>query len=276
MKNPLPGFGLTLGVTTFVLTALVLIPLGALGVAALKGGWQPLWHALANPRTVAACEASLTTALAAAVVNALLGSLTAWVLARYSFPGKRLIDGVIDLPFALPTAVAGIALTALYAPEGWLGSLLSPLGVTAVYNKLGMTLALVFVGFPFVVRTVQPVLAALPPELEEAAATLGAGRVSIVTRVILPPCLPALLAGTALALGRGLGEYGSIVFISGNLPFKTEIAPLLIVSKLEQFDYAGASALGLLMVLFSLLFTGGIYALQSRGHRRNRGAFHSS
>jgi len=271
IKHTIPGFSLTFGISAFVLTAILLVPLGALIVQAFNGGWDHLWQVISAPRVVAAYRLSLSTALIAALVNGVLGALTAWVLARYSFPGKRLVDGIIDLPFALPTAVAGIALTSLYAPEGWIGELLAKVGIPAVYNRLGITIALIFVGFPFVVRTLQPVLLALPGDVEEAAATLGANRWQVITKVLFPSAFPALLAGVALAFGRGVGEYGSIVFISGNLPFKTEIAPLLVVSKLEQFDYSGAAAIGLVMVVFSLLFTGGIFALQGWATRRTGG-----
>ena len=257
MKRVLPGFSLTLGYTVIYLTLVVLVPFVALGAKACSGTWLHLWKAITSPRVIASYELSFIASLIASVVNGFFGFLTAWVLTRYRFPGRRLLDGLIDLPFALPTAVAGIALTALYGPNGWIGSLLEKVGITAVFNRLGILIALIFIGFPFVVRTLQPVLLGLSEEVEEAASTLGATRWQIFWRIIFPATLPALLTGITLSFGRAVGEYGSIVFISGNLPFKTEITPLLIVAKLEQYDYQGAAGIGLVMLLASF----GILAL---------------
>lgn len=251
-KHALPGFHGSLGFTLFYLTLVVLAPLAALSAKALGGTWSHFWHAAIHPRVLAAYELSFGTSLVAALVNGVFGLLTAWVLARYSFPGRRLIEALVDLPFALPTAVAGIALTAIYAPNGWIGHILEPWGIKVAFTPIGVILALIFVGFPFVVRTLQPVIESLPVEVEEAAACLGATRLQTFRRVILPSILPALMTGMTLAFGRGVGEYGSIVFISGNLPYKTEIAPLLIVSKLEQYDMVGAAAIGAVMLLASL------------------------
>jgi sulfate transport system permease protein len=252
-KHALPGFHLNLGLTVFYLSLIVLLPLAALAAKSLGGSWSHFWISVSNPRVLAAYQLSFGASFAAAALNGVFGLLAAWVLARYEFPGRKLVDALIDLPFALPTAVAGIALTAIYAPNGWIGRLLEPLGIKAAFSPLGVLLALTFIGFPFVVRTLQPVIQALPAEVEEAAACLGATRLQTFRRVLLPAMLPALLTGMTLAFGRGVGEYGSIVFISGNLPFKTEIAPLLIVSKLEQYDMVGAAAIGSVMLLASLL-----------------------
>lgn len=257
MRRILPGFPLTLGFSVVYLTLIVLIPFAALAARAFSGSWLHLWAVVTSPRVVASYELSFGAALAASLINGFFGFLTAWVLTRYRFPGRRILDGLVDLPFALPTAVAGIALTALYAPNGWVGGLLAKIGIPATFNRLGIVLALVFIGFPFVVRTLQPVLVALSEEVEEAAALLGATRLQTFHRVIFPATLPALLTGIALSFGRAVGEYGSIVFISGNIPFKTEITPLLIVSKLEEYDYQGAAGIGLVMLLASL----GILAL---------------
>ncbi|HWK48440.1 MAG TPA: sulfate ABC transporter permease subunit CysT, partial [Steroidobacter sp.] len=228
-KRPsvIPGFGITFGFAMVYLSLIVLIPLGALMVRSASLGWDEYWRLALDPRTLAALRTSFGASLAAAVINAVFGLILAWVLVRYRFPGKRLIDSMIDLPFALPTAVAGIALSALYAPTGWFGAVLEPLGITIAYTPAGIVVALVFVGLPFVVRTVQPVLADLDKELEEAAATLGARRMQTILRVILPPLVPAILTGFALALARAIGEYGSVIFIAGNIPFVSEIAPLL-------------------------------------------------
>lgn len=253
--NLLPGFGLTLGVTVGYLSLIVLLPLAALAVKAAGVGWDAFWDIALSPRVLGAFRVSLLTAFAAALLNLVFGLAVAWVLVRYHFPGKRIVDALVDLPFALPTAVAGIALTALYAPNGWIGGLLAPLGVKVVFTPLGIAVALAFIGLPFVVRTVEPVLQDLEAEQEEAATMLGAARVQCVVHVILPAILPALATGFALALARGLGEYGSVIFIAGNLPGVSEIVPLLIMIKLEQFDYAGASviATGMLGVSFLLL-----------------------
>jgi sulfate transport system permease protein len=250
LKRPsvLPGFGLTLGYTLFYLGLIVLLPLAALVLRPVDLGWTGFWSAVSEPRVVAALRLSFAASFVAAFVNAVFGLIIAWTLVRYSFPGKRIVDALVDLPFALPTAVAGIALTSLYAPNGWIGGLLEPLGVKVAFTPLGVVIALVFIGLPFVVRTVQPVLQDLDAEVEEAAFTLGASRPATLWRVILPTILPALLTGFALALARAIGEYGSIIFIAGNMPMVSEIAPLLIVVKLEQYDYAGAAAIGVVML----------------------------
>jgi sulfate transport system permease protein len=247
----LPGFGLTFGFTLAWLTLIVLIPLGTIFLRTAGMGWHEFVAVGLSDRALAAYRLSFGTAAAAGLVNAVFGLLVAWVLVRYAFPGKRVISALVDLPFALPTAVAGIALTALYAPNGWVGQYLDPLGIKVAFTSLGITIALVFIGLPFVVRSVEPVLADLGKEVEEAAATLGANRFQTFNRVIMPAIFPALLTGFALSFARGVGEYGSVIFISGNMPGKTEIAPLLIVIKLEQYDYAGAAAIGLAMVAIS-------------------------
>lgn len=255
-KGILPGFGLTLGFTVFYLSLMVIIPLSMLFVKASTLTGSRFWSIMTSHRTLAAFQVSFTTSLASALINAVFGFLVAWVLVRYPFPGKKIIDGLVDLPFALPTAVAGIALTSLYAPNGWLGRMLEPLGIKAVFSPLGITLALTFIGFPFVVRTIEPVLQELEPELEEAASSLGASRWQTFSRIIFPSVFPALITGTTLSFARALGEYGSVVFISGNMPMKTEIIPLLIMTKLEQYDYAGATAVAAvtLCISFFLLF----------------------
>ncbi len=252
----LPGLAPTLGVTLLGLAFMVVIPLGAMVAMAFAGGTGAFLAALADPRVLAAFRVSLLCALGAALLCAALGLLLAWVLARYRFPGRRVLDAAIDLPFALPTAVAGIALTALYAPNGWIGGLLAPLGIEVAFTPLGILAALTFVGLPFVVRMVQPVLEEAEREVEEAASLLGARRGQIFRRVILPGVAPALITGFAMAFARGLGEYGSVIFIAGNKPMVSEIVPLLVVIQLEQFNYAGAAAIGtlMLMVSFALLF----------------------
>lgn len=252
-QNVLPGFGLSLGCTLLYVCLVVLLPLIALVIHATEMSWSTFWHAVSTPRVVAAYQLTFSTAAAAAVTNLICGLLVAWVLVRYSFPGKKVIDALVDLPFALPTAVAGITLTTLYAHTGWIGSHLNKLGLKTAYTPLGITIALVFIGLPFVVRSVQPVLEDLDPELEEAAATLGASRWRSFRSIILPRLWPALLTGFTLALARGLGEYGSVVFISGNMPFRTEIVPLLVMTKLEQFDYEGATAIAIVMLAASLI-----------------------
>ena len=264
----LPGFGLSLGFTLGYLSLLVLIPLSTVFAKSAALGWTGFWEAATTARVLASYRVSFGTAFIAAALNTLFGLLVAWVLVRYPFPGRKLIDAVVDLPFALPTAVAGIALTTLYAPNGWLGKPLAALGVKAAFTPLGIIIALTFIGLPFVVRTVQPVLQDLERESEEAAVSLGASRWQTLRRVVFPAIGPALLTGFALAFARGVGEYGSVVFISGNMPMKTEIAPLLIMTKLEQFDYAGATAIGAVMLLvsFVLLFT--INLLQWWSRRR--------
>ena len=249
----MPGYGLTLGYTLAYLSLIVLIPLAGLLLRPVTLGWQGFWQVVLAPRVLAALELSFGAALIAAAVNAVFGGIVAWVLVRYEFPGRRLVDALVDLPFALPTAVAGIALTALYAPNGWIGEWLEPLGLKVAFTRLGIMVALTFIGLPFVVRTLEPVLQDLDPEFEEAAATLGAGRLQTLLRVVFPAILPALLTGVALAFARGVGEYGSVIFIAGNMPMVSEIAPLLIVVKLEQYDYAGAAAVGVAMLLLSFL-----------------------
>lgn len=265
----LPGFRLTLGFTLFYLGFIVLIPLSA---AFLKAGtmtWAEFWRVAAAPQAVASYELSFGTSFAAALVNSVFGLIVAWVLVRYPFFGKRIVDALVDLPFALPTAVAGITLATIYGPGGWMGELLAPLGITVSYTRLGVFVALTFIGLPFIVRTVQPVLQDLDPEIEEAAASLGATRWQTFRRVILPMVFPALLTGFALAFARALGEYGSVVFISSNIPMKTQITPLLIMSKLEEFDYQGATALAVVMLVASFLLLLGINFIQwwsSRHH----------
>jgi sulfate transport system permease protein len=249
----LPGFGLTLGFTIFYLSIIVLIPLAALLLRPVELGWSGFWHAVTAPRVLAALRLSFGAALIGAILNGIFGLITASVLVRYRFPFRPLVDALIDLPFALPTAVAGIALTTLYAPNGWIGSLLAPLGIKVAFTPLGEALALTFIGLPFVVRTVQPVLQDLEREIEEASASLGAGRIKTFRYVILPTIAPALLTGFALAFARAVGEYGSVIFIAGNMPMKSEIAPLLIVIKLEQYDYAGAAAIAVVMLAASFL-----------------------
>ncbi|WP_433910430.1 sulfate ABC transporter permease subunit CysT [Sphingomonas yabuuchiae] len=250
-RSALPGFGLTMGMTLFWLGLIVLVPLSALVVRAAGMGWEGFAAAGLSPRALAAYRLSFGAALAAAAVNAVFGLLIAWILVRYDFPGKKLIDAAVDLPFALPTAVAGIALVALYSDNGWVGSLLAPLGIKVAYTPLGVAIALIFIGLPFIVRSVQPVLADLGRDVEEAAATLGASRLQTFGRIILPAITPALLTGFALAFARGVGEYGSIIFIAGNKPFHSEIAPLLIITQLEQFDYDGATAIACVMLVLS-------------------------
>lgn len=252
-KNVLPGFGLSMGITMLYLSLFILIPLSMIFIESSKLGWVDFWKAVTNERVMHAYKISFATAFAAALFNGIFGLLIAWVLVRYSFPGKRLIDGLIDLPFALPTAVAGIALTTLYTKDGWLGQWFSFLGIKVSFTPLGITLALMFIGLPFVVRMVQPVLEGLEREVEEAASSLGATRGQIFRKIIFPEVLPALLAGFSLAFARGLGEYGSVVFIAGNMPMKTEIAPLMIMTKLEQFDYAGATAIAVVMLVVSFI-----------------------
>lgn len=252
----LPGFGLTMGFTVFYLSLIVLIPLGATFLKTFSAGWGHFWETVTGARALASYRLSIGASLVAAAINSVLGVLAAWVLVRYEFPGKRIVDALVDLPFALPTAVAGITLTAMFAGNGWVGSWLEPLGIKVAFTWLGVVIALTFIGLPFVVRTVQPVLQELDPEFEEAAATLGAGRWQSLKRVVFPELLPALSTGFALAFARAVGEYGSVIFISGNMPMRTEITPLLIVTKLSQYDYAGATALAVatLMMSFVLLF----------------------
>ncbi|OEH85989.1 sulfate ABC transporter permease subunit CysT [Desulfuribacillus stibiiarsenatis] len=252
-RSIIPGFGLTMGFTLFYLCLLVLIPLSVLLLKLTAMTWQQYWEIITDVRVLAAFRVSFTTALFAAVINAVFGLMIAWVLVRYQFLGKKIIDGIVDLPFALPTAVAGISLTAIYAENGWMGALLHKIGFQVAFTQVGITLALVFIGIPYVVRTVQPILHELEKDIEEAAVSLGAYRWRTFHAVIFPELFPALLTGFALAFSRGLGEYGSVVFISGNMPMKTEIVPLLIMTKLEQFDYTGAIAIATTMLVISFL-----------------------
>jgi sulfate transport system permease protein len=270
IKQPsvIPGFGLALGFALTYLSIIVLIPLAALVLRGTSLGWSDFWKLALDPRTLAALRLSFGGALIAATVNAVFGMMLAWVLVRYRFPGRRLIDAMIDLPFALPTAVAGIALTAVYAPTGWIGRLLTPLGLKIAYTPTGIVIALIFIGLPFMVRTVQPVLADLDRSIEEAAATLGAGRWQTVFRVVLPALAPAVLTGFALALARAVGEYGSVVFIAGNIPLVSEIAPLLIVIRLEEFNYAAATAIAAEMLAISFIMLLVINLIQSWSRRR--------
>ena len=252
-RSVLPGFGLTMGFTLMYLSLIVLIPLGALLLKSTTMHWSDFWRAATDPQVVASYKLSFGASLVAAVVNVVFGFVVSWVLVRYSFPGKRFVDAIVDLPFALPTAVSGIVLTSLYSSDGWIGRWLTPLGIEVAYTRLGVVVALTFIGLPFVVRTLQPALEDMDPEIEEAAASLGAGRLAAFRRVILPSVLPALLAGFALAFARGLGEYGSVVFIAGNRRMETEIAPFLIVNKLDNLDYAGATAIGVVMLAASFV-----------------------
>lgn len=266
-QRVLPGFGLSLGVALVYLGLIVLLPLAALAWKATGIGVHGLIQLLSAPRTLAALRLSVGGALVAAAVNALIGLLVGWVLVRYRFPGRRFFDALVDLPFALPTAVAGIALTTLYAPNGWIGKWLEPVGIKVAYTPLGVFVAMVFVGFPFVVRTLQPVLSSMERDVEEAAQSLGAQRWQTFFRVILPMLAPTLLTGFALALARAVGEYGSVIFIAGNIPMRSEIAPLLIVQKLEQFDYAGAAALGVAMLSLSFVLLVLVAMLQRWSNR---------
>jgi sulfate/thiosulfate transport system permease protein len=270
-RSALPGFRLSLGYGLLYLCLIVLIPLAATFLKTFTMTWDAFWTAVTSARVIASYRLSFGTALLAALVNAVFGFITAWILVRYEFPGRRLIDGLVDLPLALPTAVAGIALTSIYASNGWIGQWLEPLGIRVSYTPLGVFVALTFIGLPFVVRTVQPVLEDLEKEIEEAAATLGASRWKTFSRVILPLMWPALLTGFALAFARAVGEYGSVVFISGNMPMKTEITPLLIITKLEQYDYTGATALAVVMLIFSFVLLLLINTLQWWSGRRLAG-----
>ena len=258
----LPGFGLAMGFTIFYLSIIVLIPLSSLFFKTMTLTWGQFWETITAERLVAAYKISLTTAFIAALMNALFGLIVAWVLTRYTFPGKKLLDAMVDLPFALPTAVAGIALTAIYAPNGWLGQYLEPMGLKVAFTPLGITVALIFIGLPFVVRTLEPVLHDMDRELEEAAASLGATRRQTFYKVIFPIITPSLLTGFAMAFARGLGEYGSVIFIAGNMPMVSEIVPLIITIKLEQYDYAGATAVAVVMLLASFVMLYVINVLQ--------------
>jgi sulfate transport system permease protein len=250
-RSVLPGFGLSMGYTVLYLSLLVLIPLSMLFFKTASMGWEHFWDAVTAPRAIASYKLTVGASLAASLVNVVFGLLVAWVLVRYTFPGRSIVDAIVDLPFALPTAVGGIALTAAYSENGWIGQYLSKYGIKAAFSPLGIVIALIFIGLPFVVRTVQPVLQELDTAIEEAAATLGANRWQTFSRVIFPHVLPAVLTGFALAFARALGEYGSVVFISGNMPMRTEITPLLIITKLEQYDYAGATGIAVVMLLAS-------------------------
>ena len=271
-RTILPGFGLSLGITVAALSAIVLIPLSAAVLKASGLGWLGFWESITTPRALAAFQLSFGVSLGAALFDVAAGLIAAWVLIRYSFPGARFFDAIVDLPFALPTAVAGIALTTLYAKNGWLGRHLYPLGLETAFSPLGIGIALAFIGLPFVIRTLQPVLAELDAEVEEAAATLGANRLLVFRRILLPELFPALLTGFTLAFARALGEYGSVVFISGNMPMRTEILPLLIITELEQFQYAQATALGVAMLGLSFVFLLIINLLQ-RWTLARRGTF---
>ncbi len=270
--NVLPGFGIALGFTLLYLSLIVLIPLSAAFVRTATLSWEAFWTAVTAPRVLASYRLTFGASFLAATINAVFGLLVAWVLVRYRFPGRRIVDALVDLPFALPTAVAGIALAAIYSTNGWIGSLFAPYGVRISFTPLGVVVALTFIGLPFVVRTVQPVLEDLEPEMEEAAATLGATRVQTFTKVVFPTLLPALLTGFALAFARAIGEYGSVIFIAGNLPMVSEITPLLIITKLEQYDYAGATALAVVMLLISFALLLVINLLQWWTRRRRSAA----
>ena len=268
-RRVLPGFGLTLGYTMVYLSLIVLIPLSAVFIRSLGLGWSHFWEVVTAPRVLASLRLSFGASLIAATINSVFGLIVAWVLVRYAFPFKRLVDAMVDLPFALPTAVAGIALTARYAPNGWLGKWLLSFGIAVAFTPLGVVVALTFIGLPFVVRTLQPVLEDLDNEVEQAAATLGASPAQTFARVVLPALWPALLTGFALAFARAVGEYGSVIFIAGNMPMRSEIAPLLIVTQLEQYDYAGATAIAVVMLVISFGVMLGINALQHWAQSRH-------
>lgn len=264
----IPGFGLTLGFSLVYLTLIILIPLSGLAWRSASLGFADFFAIATDRRTLKALEISFGASLIAALVNVVFGTIVAWVLVRYSFPGRRIVDAMVDLPFALPTAVAGIALTTLYAPNGWIGSLLAPLGIKVAYTPLGIVIALIFIGLPFVVRTVQPVMEEIDREVEEAAATLGANRFQTIRRVLAPGLTPAIITGFALAFARAVGEYGSVIFIAGNLPYVSEIAPLLIVIRLEEYDYAGATAVAAIMLVIAFAMLLVINLLQAWSRRR--------
>jgi sulfate transport system permease protein len=268
----LPGFGLSLGFTLAYLSLIVLIPLSAVFIKTSHMGWESFLHAALSPRVVASYKLSFGASLLAAAINVVFGLILAWVLVRYTFPGKKLIDALVDLPFALPTAVAGISLTAIYAKNGWVGQYLDPLGIQVAFTPLGILVALVFIGLPFIVRTVQPIIEDLDAEFEEAAASLGATRLQTFRRVVFPSLFPALLTGFALAFARAVGEYGSVIFIAGNIPFVSEITPLMIITKLEQYDYEGATAVASVMLMVSfalLLIINGLQAWTAKRTGRN-------
>jgi len=272
-KNVLPGFNLTLGYTLLYLSLIVLIPLSAAFIKTTELSFSEFWSVVTAPRVLASYKLTFGASLIGALINALFGLLTAWVLVRYTFPGKKIIDALVDLPFALPTAVAGIALTAVYAGNGWIGSLLEPHGIKVAFTPIGVIIALTFIGLPFVVRTVQPVLEDLEAETEEAAASLGANRFQTFTKVILPTLWPALLTGFALAFARAIGEYGSVIFIAGNVPFVSEITPLIIITKLEQYEYSSATAIAVVMLVISFLLLFAINGLQWWATRRNGSSY---
>lgn len=267
-KSTIPGFGLTLGYTVFYLSIIVIIPLIALFTEAFSMGWQAFLDATTNDRVIASYKLTFFTSLIAALINTFFGLIVAWCLVRYNFFGKRVFDAIVDLPFALPTAVSGIALTTLYSSQGWFGQILQPFGIKVVFTPIGITIALIFIGLPFVVRTIQPAFEELEVEQEEASASLGASRWQTFYKVILPTIFPALLTGFALSFARALGEYGSVVFIAGNMPMKTEISTLLIITKLEQYDYAGATAIAVVMLLISFVMLLLINILQRWSSRR--------
>jgi sulfate transport system permease protein len=268
-RSILPGFGLSMGFTVLYLSLIVLFPLSSIFIKTSGLTWVQFWHTITDARVIASYKISFGTSFGAALVNSVFGFIVAWVLVRYTFPGKRFVDALVDLPFALPTAVAGIALTTIYSQNGWVGQYLDPLGLKVAFTPIGIMLALMFIGIPFVVRTLQPVIQELENEIEEAAVSLGARRWKTFSRVIFPELLPPLLTGFTLAFARALGEYGSVVFISGNMPMKTEIAPLLIMTKLEQYDYTGATAIALVMLVVSFLMLLVINYLQWRANRFN-------
>ena len=270
----LPGFGLTFGFTTFFLSAIVLLPLAALVLSAASMHWSDFLRVVTSPRALGSYRLSFGASLLAATINVVFGFIIAWTLVRYEFPGRKIIDALIDMPFALPTAVSGIALTTVFAQNGWIGRYLEPLGIKVAYTWVGVTLALTLISMPFAVRAVQPALQEVQRDLEEAAETLGARRVYVLRRIILPTVLPALLTGFTLAFARAVGEYGSVIFIAGNLPMKTEITPLLIVIHLEEFDYQGAAALGVVMLGISFVILLAINLLQAWGRRRHVRAAH--
>ncbi|MBB5760408.1 sulfate ABC transporter permease subunit CysT [Methylorubrum rhodesianum] len=267
-RSVIPGFGITFGYTLTCLGLIVLLPLAALVVKASGLGLSGIWEVATDPRVASALRVSFGVSLLAALTASVFGGIVAWVLTRYDFPGRKLADAVVDLPFALPTAVAGIALASLYAPNGLVGAQLARIGIEAAYTPVGIFIAMVFIGLPFAVRTVQPLIAEIDKEVEEASAILGASRITTLTRVVLPPLIPAVLTGFALAFARGVGEYGSIIFIAGNLPYVSEIAPLLIVIKLSEFDYAGASAIAVIMLAISFVTLLAINLIQAWSRRR--------
>jgi len=266
-RHILPGFGISMGWSVTWVSLLVLLPLAALLGKSASGGWEHFWETITDPEVVASYRVSFGISFLASLINGVFGFFAAWIFARYEFPGRRLLEAATDLPFALPTAVAGIALTALYSPNEWIGKHLEPLGIKIAFAPAGVLVAMIFIGFPFVVRALQPVIADLPADVEEAAACLGATRWETIRRVVLPPLLPALLTGVIMSYGRAVGEYGSIVFISGNIPYKTEITPLMIFQKLEQYDYPGAAAIGVTMLAASLVIVAIGNRLQAWGNR---------